>query len=151
MLAITYLSTATNSFNNQSLDALAENSAKKNSKYGITGYLYYEVGQFVQYLEGEDKHVLQLLNNIERDSRHTIINVFQEQNLKKRRFVEWNMNRISQSDLVEIKLENIWRDLLRWSYNPLHADLEEQIWRLVTRMAELHEKQRERKLHKKII
>ena len=71
--SLTYSSQALTDFDDESLLELADNSAARNEPLGITGYLYYRDGHFIQYLEGEQKAVEELMARIASDPRHTIL------------------------------------------------------------------------------
>ena len=62
-----------------------------NPRVGITGYLHHEDGFFVQFVEGPPWSIKALLNNIERDSRHTSLTVLKSCEKSGRRFRGWDM------------------------------------------------------------
>ncbi len=69
----------------------------RNTARGITGVLIFVEGVFLQILEGEKDNVLNLMDTIERDSRHRGIKVFHEQEMDERAFASWSMAYLSPS------------------------------------------------------
>jgi FAD-dependent sensor of blue light len=86
-----YLSTANTPFSNSDLDALAQISTDMNEKHGITGYLYYSGTQFIQYIEGEEHALEQLMSNIRSDLRHKVNAEIIYRDLAARYFPSWRM------------------------------------------------------------
>lgn len=72
------------------VDARAGNEAR-----GITGALVYVDGVFLQILEGRKERVLELMRNIERDSRHASVTVFDESEVDVPSFSSWRMAYLS--------------------------------------------------------
>jgi hypothetical protein len=62
-----------------------------NAQQGITGCLLLHNHQFIQILEGEKGLILQLLENIKKDKRHSNINILGEDEKPARVFKEWTM------------------------------------------------------------
>jgi len=95
MKAILYISKALVDFGSEELNRLAIRSQIKNKKLGINGYLYYENGNFLQYIEGEDGPLMELYATIAADDRHTISNYVSEE-IVIPRFPNWSMKNISE-------------------------------------------------------
>jgi len=70
MLHLLYRSTAVRPFNATELNELLECSREGNLRHGVTGLLLYRDGTFLQLIEGPDRAVERLLDNIRRDRRH---------------------------------------------------------------------------------
>ena len=107
MFALAYASYSTVDAKDLLLDELSQKAALKNAKLGITGYLCYDHGVFLQYLEGERLHVLQLMDEIEKDPRHDVINKVELGEQEERVFPDWNMRYLNRSDLRRVDLEHV--------------------------------------------
>ena len=64
---------------------------KNNSKIDITGVLLYSETQFIQYLEGEYKQIMELYDRIKLDSRHKNTVLISSGPIKDRSFPGWHM------------------------------------------------------------
>ena len=80
----------------------------KNLKLGITGSLFYHNLRFIQVLEGEKDSVDLIMSTLEKDNRHKNIQRIIDQKIKKRGFMQWDMDSLSLSED-----ENIDPDELR--------------------------------------
>ena len=113
MLSIIYTSDALEPFDVDSLRELALNAAIKNRELDITGYLFYERGRFFQYIEGNFEVTRNLLKIINKDKRHKIIKVLEQDGLEKRRFPSWHMQYLSMNSLQVVKKESIIIEKMR--------------------------------------
>lgn len=104
---IIYLSTTIIDFDEKKLQALTHKAAKKNQALNITGYLYFEKNNFLQYIEGESDEVENLINVIENDPRHEVVYIIRKPNITSRNFSSWNMKYLKKERLAEMKLEHI--------------------------------------------
>lgn len=73
------------------LTNLLEVARARNAKLDITGALIFNEGLFAQILEGEEAAVREVFDSIQKDRRHTEINVFPTQQYEHRRFEAWSM------------------------------------------------------------
>lgn len=64
----------------------------KNSRLGITGFLAYRSGNFIQYIEGDDEPLRNLYATICADPRHGQILILDEGEIPERQFGDWAMN-----------------------------------------------------------
>lgn len=138
MLGIVYVSQARVVFDHAALDELAVLSTCRNAEHGITGYLFFENGEFVQYIEGAPDTVKRLMARIELDSRHEVLAADYDENLAARRFPDWSMQRIFPEQLVHFGVENALADALL-SLKTDREGLRESIWHWVDRIAQLQE------------
>ena len=87
----------------QTLDSAAEiqrllgQSRARNLRLGITGALLFNEGRFVQILEGDEAPVLEVLEDIKRDSRHADVDVLPPRIVPQRSFAQWSMAFIGSS------------------------------------------------------
>ncbi|MEM7486779.1 MAG: BLUF domain-containing protein [Bacteroidota bacterium] len=95
MKCVLYISKALKSFTNEELELLSTTSTGNNQKRDITGYLYYENQRFLQYMEGEEHIINQMVDKIAHDERHELLALIEKQDLVHRRFPEWGMKNIA--------------------------------------------------------
>ncbi|NME68250.1 BLUF domain-containing protein [Flammeovirga aprica] len=80
-----------------------QNIAKtENSKHNITGYLTYKKETFIQYIEGPDEEIQQLITNLKNDKRHNILKSIHFPPKTQRVFKGWSMRYIEYDELIEI-------------------------------------------------
>lgn len=103
MHTFVYISEATKDFSTDDLSALLEAASSLNRMNGITGYLHYETGYFLQYIEGEADALSETVERIERDPRHSIFYRASETNLAQRRFPDWYMKWLDRKEPGEVK------------------------------------------------
>lgn len=70
---------------------LLQKSRARNAGSNITGALIYNLGQFLQFLEGPEDVVTKLYQKINHDSRHNEIQMIYEGFAMTRMFGEWDM------------------------------------------------------------
>jgi len=75
----------------QELKELLKLARTHNRKTGITGFLMYQDMRFIQLIEGPDRSVYRLWENIRRDTRHTRITLNFLQKIDHRLFLDWSM------------------------------------------------------------
>ncbi len=140
MKCLVYASFACIDFSENDLAQLATDAAARNAESGVTGYLYFDNGRFMQYIEGEAWAIDLLIGRIERDTRHTIKRVVMDNDLETRRFPTWHMQWLKQGSLVNIRLEHILHSflLLKTAHTSRYSMLEARVWQLVDKIADRH-------------
>ena len=78
-----------------------------NPEHGITGVLFHNQGLILQVLEGEERLVKQLMDNICRDTRHTEIEIILDEPVKKRGFPDWAMDTFDLPDDYELEKKTL--------------------------------------------
>lgn len=91
MHELTYTSLAKKSIGQKELNEILETANQFNEANAITGCLVYHNELFVQTLHGEKKVIFDLLKKIEKDERHTNINLVWEGPAEKEVFQGWHM------------------------------------------------------------
>jgi diguanylate cyclase (GGDEF)-like protein/PAS domain S-box-containing protein len=86
-----YSSLATSPLDGNQISALLDKTRQSNSRQGITGCLLHQDGCFMQFLEGDQYNVLNLLDVIKQDPRHSNIRLIMQGNEFQRIFPEWSM------------------------------------------------------------
>lgn len=87
------------------LDDILLQSRAKNEAAGISGALLFVRGQIIQVLEGESEAVMALYERIQRDPRHTHIELILNRPITTRTFDQWSMGykTLGQQQLDEIR------------------------------------------------
>jgi hypothetical protein len=100
MISLTYLSTASRTFDPDELEALLPAWRVKNGAAGLSGMLLYVDGHFIQTLEGEEDDVDAAYEQIRNDPRHRDVDVALREEIEERHFAEWTMGftRLSAED-----------------------------------------------------
>lgn len=88
---IVYQSTATQDFGSLALFKLLTEAQIRNEQLQITGHLLFLNGQFTQCFEGPPENVELLWQSLQRDKRHTDIELLVRHTAEERRFPEWSM------------------------------------------------------------
>jgi hypothetical protein len=91
MLSVTYTSIASHPFDDEGLAVLLMNSRASNRRLGLTGFLLYQDGRFLQLLEGPDDVVWDRLQRIAADPRHHTVTTILRDPIATRQFPEWTM------------------------------------------------------------
>ncbi len=141
MRGIVYVSEAQMYFDNMSLESLAADAAARNYELNVTGYLYFEKDRFVQYIEGDEAVIDELMDAIRGDVRHRILHEVAEEGISKRRFPTWHMRYLSRMELEAVKLEEVLTDYLLYMDNmkesaPVDStNWETIVWGMVNRLS----------------
>lgn len=135
VLALLYKSKATVNFEQPDLLALCDQSSDANFSLGITGYLYFRKGKFLQYLEGDEHVVNALMEQIEKDERHQVTQVIYDEALSQRRFPTWSMRLLSPDGVQLEDALNGRLDLLKLP--SLSSGYTEKIWAAMDKLSEL--------------
>ena len=98
LFSLVYVSTATEPFDEKALQELLRRSRAANDAAGLTGLLLYRDGRFIQFLEGEEPAVRQLVGRIAADRRHGRIRTLLEDDIDRRQFAEWTMGFAAPAD-----------------------------------------------------
>lgn len=88
---LVYTSTATTPFTQPQLQHLLRQARSTNANLWVTGVLLYCDGKFVQVLEGDDQAVWTVYGRIQRDLRHTNLELLADGPVPERVFPDWAM------------------------------------------------------------
>lgn len=91
LYSLVYTSFALRLFDEAELDALLTQSRAANERMDVTGMLLYRNGRFIQFLEGPEGAVRDLLERITADARHTDVRVLVDGRPAARQFADWTM------------------------------------------------------------
>jgi len=88
---IVYTSNSKEKLKEKELEQLLFQCQRNNSRNGITGFLLYVDGKFVQVLEGEKQKLDELFEKIKSDYRHEKVNKLIEGESQQRNYANWSM------------------------------------------------------------
>lgn len=91
MISLTYMSTASSPFDDDSLRALLDESRRNNHANGLTGMLLHAGGHFIQTLEGPEPQVYETYTRICADNRHRNVIEALRDTIAERTFGDWSM------------------------------------------------------------
>ncbi len=74
------------------LERLVSFATERNKQLGITGYLLYRSGYFIQLLEGPKENLELVYGRIALDKRHGRLRLLFDGELKQRQFPDWGMD-----------------------------------------------------------
>ncbi|WNJ21101.1 BLUF domain-containing protein [Pontibacter sp. G13] len=143
LISVLYVSEAVQEFDVPALKELAQFASSKNEEFGITGYLYFEKRRFLQYIEGPKEHIDQLVTNIAGDERHKILHQVGEPEVANRRFPTWSMQYLTKTSLIEIKMQDVIFDYMRFigREDPgYQSSTETLVWNMVEKLSENHQR-----------
>jgi hypothetical protein len=86
-----YVSQRKPSCTDSEIQKILDSCTKNNGKAGITGVLLYTDNQFIQCLEGDYRHIIQLYNKIKTDERHKTPVLISCAPISARLFPSWQM------------------------------------------------------------
>ena len=86
-----YVSTETGELSSQDMVDLMTVARRINTERDITGLLLHREKSFYQVLEGPEAQVRQTFDSIERDERHTAVDILFEGAIEEREFADWRM------------------------------------------------------------
>lgn len=119
IFALVYLSISLVEFDRAKIDELARLATEKNKRLEIGGYLCFKQGLFFQYLEGRQSDVINLMDQIDKDTRHEVINLIHIGNIHERRFRGWDMRYLDDAELKYMHLE----DTFKWIISSMKTEI----------------------------
>jgi len=90
-----YLSQMRGSLSKEEIEKFVALASRKNEEKGITGVLLVLGDHFVQFLEGREKDISELMEVIKMDPRHEGVSVLLTQDIKQRTFTNWGMSSVA--------------------------------------------------------
>lgn len=106
-----YVSTETGHLDTQAMVELLIEARRVNTERNLTGLLLHREKSFYQVLEGPEEEVKRTFEGIERDDRHTAVDVLFEGTVEQREFADWQMGFINL-DGVELGALTGYSDFL---------------------------------------
>ena len=149
MQGLIYNSKSNVVFGKEQLHALVQKAVTFNQKHGITGYLYFDEINFLQYIEGQQDQIEDLMSRITNDYRHQIQQVIKFENVALRQFPTWSMHYLSEEELKRFKMEDLIISQLDYLRKKEALEIDstmesekKSIWRMVERLSVFHNYQK---------
>ncbi len=98
---IFYVSRATASFDNASIQAILQASRRRNARLDVTGCLLFSGHCFAQVLEGAEPAVRSLADRIGADPRHLDVRFLSETRSEEREYADWSMGYLHDLNLED--------------------------------------------------
>ena len=112
---LVYISKATVPMDQEALEQIGRVAQDSNQRRRITGVLMYGSGHFVQFLEGPDEQVDNLIKRITADGRHTDLQIVLHRHATKRLLPDWSMGTLNfESEIhgdIDAQVEDIMKVL----------------------------------------
>ncbi|WKZ58156.1 MAG: BLUF domain-containing protein [Cyclobacteriaceae bacterium] len=114
MYHLIYVSQAARPLAESELIEILRTSRENNASKNITGMLLYLNDKFIQVLEGEEKAVQELFDQISSDLRHNRVIRVLEGNAEQRTFKDWSMGFKQLYDTDEVEALTGFKDIDRF-------------------------------------
>ena len=98
MIQLAYVSQANESLGPDDVFSIIEVSSRNNARDGLTGFLIYSNGKFLQIVEGEADQVNALMERLRNDRRHTLTRLIFRHEIEERSFPSWRMRRVKNRE-----------------------------------------------------
>ena len=95
---LTYRSIAIPEITIEQIEEILKTARNFNSKNDLSGCLVFSKGYFIQLLEGSKDTIKELMDHIDRDKRHTDIDILSEGEMEQRIFDTWDMAYLKPSE-----------------------------------------------------
>jgi hypothetical protein len=79
------------------IGSILQSARRNNAPLGVTGALIFNSGVFAQALEGPRKNIEEIFERIQRDQRHSDVQVLAFEETPERKFPNWSMAFIGRS------------------------------------------------------
>jgi hypothetical protein len=98
-----YCSRAARGVDAEAVDRIIASARRNNPKFGITGLLFFGGGLFLQWLEGPRASILQLIDLLQNDSRHSgLVTLSRSEEARERLFGDWDMELVGPEEIREV-------------------------------------------------
>lgn len=101
LIQIIYVSSMVVNYTKDEISDLCKRFSDMNATHGVTGVLFYNDGNVIQYIEGEEDSINRLYANILKDPHHRGVITLVKNFVKERNFDKWSMKFID-TDFVDI-------------------------------------------------
>ena len=106
MIAISYISKATQDMGVLALMRLTDQASQLNQQLDLSGVLFYENQHFGQILEGPRIEAMKIWEKIQRDPRHQQVRLLKMEEIKERSFPAWSMRFFLAKEIIA-KMPNL--------------------------------------------
>ena len=120
---LTYRSIAIPEITIEQIEEILKTAREFNSKNDISGCLVFSKGYFIQLLEGSKDVIMELMDHIDSDKRHTDVDVLSQGETEKRIFETWDMAYLKPSEKMQsVKAKEIKSTLLELTDEAVDPD-----------------------------
>lgn len=109
-----YISNVSEGFSENDIEHISSCSHLNNSKHKITGFLYFNRSQFLQYIEGPSNSLHRLIQNIVKDNRHKITFQLHNPTVIQRKFPDWQLKIFRYSRVNDQNNEQLLMNLMQF-------------------------------------
>ena len=95
LIGVVYRSRAAGLMTPLEIEQLLARARVRNARLGVSGMLLHSDTTFVQYLEGPDTAVHEVMASVSRDPRHEDIHILLDGPIERREFGQWSMGYVS--------------------------------------------------------
>ncbi|MEP3481939.1 MAG: BLUF domain-containing protein [Fuerstiella sp.] len=89
------------------LDQIVADSKRNNTANGLTGVMFQHRDRFIQLLEGEQSAIRQTFERIQKDPRHTQIEILFDSAIRQRGCPDWSMGAFDIPENVDISSQHL--------------------------------------------
>lgn len=107
---LAYFSSSKPNWSESDLTELLRTSRMNNQKVGVSGFLIFADGSFLQWLEGPIEGIDQVFAKISQDKRHSQLSLIYKGSIGDRYFSNWSMAFIPQAE-IDADLHSNFMDL----------------------------------------
>ncbi|MBT8297023.1 MAG: BLUF domain-containing protein [Maribacter sp.] len=126
---LTYRSIAIPEISVEQIEEILKIARDFNSKNDISGCLVFSKGYFIQLLEGNKDTIKELMDHIERDKRHTDIDILSAGEAEERIFQTWDMAYLKPSEKMQSdKANEIKKTLLELTETKVDPDFTHKVF-----------------------
>ncbi|NND80619.1 MAG: BLUF domain-containing protein [Maribacter sp.] len=126
---LTYRSIAIPEISVEQIEEILKIARDFNSKNDISGCLVFSKGYFIQLLEGNKDTIKELMDHIERDKRHTDIDILSAGEAEERIFQTWDMAYLKPSEKMQSdKANEIKKTLLELTDTKVDPDFTQKVF-----------------------
>ena len=113
MFSLAYVSDERIAFGPETLSELAERCSARNLERAVTGYLYWRERRFFQFIEGEERAVRALMEEIRADERHALGPLIELGDWESRQFSDWDMCFLDPPDALQTRIRTVVGETMR--------------------------------------
>jgi len=126
MLGVVYAGEARVAMGEAHLRELAAASEHRNARLGVTGHAYFHGGRWIEYLEGPEPAVEEIIAALAQDARFTLRQLLRCA-APTRRFADWRLDACDYTDLMDLRLEHVLEAMLHnLADPPAHVEAQHQ-------------------------
>lgn len=127
MKQLIYTSKPSNKINLKTIDEILKLAVTKNKEFNISGLLVFDGEMFIQCIEGDEKNISQLYENLKKDDRHEDVKLLGEKEINARDFQDWSMGYVRDIASVKKLISETYNKDVDWDYPLAHEVLKKSL------------------------